>query len=218
MSNASSDARSITPSSPRSYARTYVRTDIRTGDSPLDQSFSNTSPAKSAKTIIEVERGQTPARFPDSERVIVRHQPAPVEAPDGQARPLMLLFFRLSSRGCSVSSFKKNAQSFAGAPLTREKIASCTNSATRRVQAYQVDARRHHIDVSSRVACSPIARWRGESDGSNPLRRPTNFSAADRALQYDRACLISPNSLPLVASRIGLKPVRDKGFSVVPAP
>lgn len=64
--------------------------------------------------------------------------------------------------------------------------ANCTNAATRRTEVEEIATPRHRQKLA---ACSPVARWHGKSDGSNPLRPPASDPAAGRC-EGDRASLL----------------------------
>ncbi len=104
--------------------------------------------------------------------------------PDSRTSTVDLATFTALRSGqltpAAVVARSANAQSFAGRPLASEVVeTSLTASSplTRRVSMLNVGTDRHH---PSWVACSPMARWRGRSGGSNPLRPPTSLSTADR--------------------------------------
>lgn len=86
------------------------------------------------------------------------------------------------------------SQGYAVRTLAREtNLASCTNSAARRIQALEAGAQRHR---PLRAACSPLAGWHDVPRGSDPLRPPTWNSAANRFEQCGCACFSLPSILP----------------------
>lgn len=171
-------------------------------------------PSMSAK----ITEGQNPVRPCDSRKVRNRRSASSPSAVDGRAMMLGFVHRPAFSAGPVLGAEGRtaNAQRLAASPQLRFKIAACTNTASRRVQALVdlLDARRYH-PLAHRVACSSLAGRRGKSRGSDPLRRPTNISAAHRAMQYDDACLTPLASLPLVAFEKGFIPLRSRGFSAV---
>lgn len=172
-------ARCSTAPKPHAAAHaTDGRTDVLTQKhSTKREIFRIATRAISAKRISESGSGQNPARLPDSGKVT-----SPTSLP-GQPRTASQTLDAVDvlgggPRGGGVSRSKKNAQGFSARPQLRN-IAACTNTASRRVQAWTTDARRHQ-STSRRVGCSPVARWHGRSHGSDPLRPPAYSSAAGR--------------------------------------
>lgn len=134
-------------------------------DSPTSEISANATQAGGLKGFIDKGAGseQRAAQPRDSRNRSIISPASPVPVRYGFAAP-------------SQNNYQlRKAQSSAGRPLTCETSQAASTPLTRRIQVLNVGTHRHHF--AEEVACSPVARWRGRSDGSDPLRPPADPAA-----------------------------------------